>query len=437
MERGPPEDVDRGVGRGLGEADLAGARPGGERLGLDARSGRRSTTRTCGRQAPPWQVPMPASVARLSSSSSVYPAAHASLEVRDRDAHAAADDGRRVGRRRRSVAGRSRRRRRPRPGRSARPSGPARPAARRPRSTIDGPCRDGRLRRRPRRASRRPRTRPAASPSKRTGGRSHGHDGLGQAPRPAGAQPLGGPCRSGSRSRSLPGQTGWISAAPVATTISSASTWSTPDGVRADDGRSRVDADDLDRRRRRRGPARPSALARGRRPARPAADRRRSRRPVARPGPSGPHSRRRGAAGSRPPDAARRPRPARRPSGRSGRRRRRRRPRGSSRSRPPGRGSRRVPASSPARRIATASESPARASIARPSTTIRAGSAARRLGHWRIRTPWGSNSGSGWSRAGRRRPMISISKRAAVGRPATPGRPARTRARCDALTWWP
>ncbi len=31
------------------------------------------------------------------------------------------------------------------------------------------------------------------------------------------------------------------------------------------------------------------------------------------------------------------------------------------------------------------------------------------LGHWRIRRPWGSNSGSGWSRAGRRRPMISTS----------------------------
>ena len=32
------------------------------------------------------------------------------------------------------------------------------------------------------------------------------------------------------------------------------------------------------------------------------------------------------------------------------------------------------------------------------------------LGHWRIRRPCGSNSGSGWSRAGHRRPMISISK---------------------------
>ncbi len=35
---------------------------------------------------------------------------------------------------------------------------------------------------------------------------------------------------------------------------------------------------------------------------------------------------------------------------------------------------------------------------------------SRRLGHARIRRPCGSNSGSGWIRAGRRRPMISISK---------------------------
>ena len=43
------------------------------------------------------------------------------------------------------------------------------------------------------------------------------------------------------------------------------------------------------------------------------------------------------------------------------------------------------------------------------------GAAASALGHWRIRRPCGSNSGSGWSRAGRRRPMISISN------PAPPG----------------
>ena len=34
---------------------------------------------------------------------------------------------------------------------------------------------------------------------------------------------------------------------------------------------------------------------------------------------------------------------------------------------------------------------------------------SRSIGHWRIRSPAGSNSGSRWMRAGRRRPMISIS----------------------------
>ena len=41
---------------------------------------------------------------------------------------------------------------------------------------------------------------------------------------------------------------------------------------------------------------------------------------------------------------------------------------------------------------------------------IDGGRCRRSIGHWRIRVPAGSNSGSGWSRAGRRRPMISISK---------------------------
>ena len=44
-----------------------------------------------------------------------------------------------------------------------------------------------------------------------------------------------------------------------------------------------------------------------------------------------------------------------------------------------------------------------------------AGDLGRCVGHWRIRRPCGSKSGSGWSRAGRRRPMISIS------RPLPPG----------------
>ena len=59
------------------------------------------------------------------------------------------------------------------------------------------------------------------------------------------------------------------------------------------------------------------------------------------------------------------------------------------------------------------------------------------VGHWRIRAPVGSNSGSGWSRAGRRRPMISISN------PAPPGPSGVARAvgtypsAIDCLTWWP
>ncbi len=58
----------------------------------------------------------------------------------------------------------------------------------------------------------------------------------------------------------------------------------------------------------------------------------------------------------------------------------------------------------------------------RPSTTIRpaagVGPGRRRadvVGHWRIRVPSGSKHGRGWRRAGRRRPMISISK------PSPPG----------------
>ena len=48
------------------------------------------------------------------------------------------------------------------------------------------------------------------------------------------------------------------------------------------------------------------------------------------------------------------------------------------------------------------------ASTARPRVVAYA--AVRPARSRRIRTPCGSNSGSGWSRAGRRRPMISISK---------------------------
>ena len=39
----------------------------------------------------------------------------------------------------------------------------------------------------------------------------------------------------------------------------------------------------------------------------------------------------------------------------------------------------------------------------------------RSIGHWRIRVPSGSTRGCGWIRAGRRRPMISISSPLAPG----------------------
>ena len=92
----------------------------------------------------------------------------------------------------------------------------------------------------------------------------------------------------------------------------------------------------------------------------------------------------------------------------------RRRPRrGSCRSRRPGRGSRPGPAFRPSggsrsRRVAGLE----RDRVAVDDDVAGIGRRDRALGHWRIRRPWGSNSGSGWSRAGRRRPMISISKSA-------------------------
>ncbi len=73
----------------------------------------------------------------------------------------------------------------------------------------------------------------------------------------------------------------------------------------------------------------------------------------------------------------------------------------------------------PDRRIAIATESPA-ANGDRPTVDDDASrfDEPRRsgaLGHWRILVLAGSNKGSGWRRAGRRRPMISISK------PSPPG----------------
>src|SRR6185369_16616450 len=65
----------------------------------------------------------------------------------------------------------------------------------------------------------------------------------------------------------------------------------------------------------------------------------------------------------------------------------------------------------------------------------------RGLGHWRIRVPAGSNSGSGWRRAGRRRPMISISNLPSAASspspPAVASRDGTYPSAIDRLTWWP
>ena len=92
-----------------------------------------------------------------------------------------------------------------------------------------------------RRSRRRSRGR-RSSPSKRTGGR------LTVTVRPRSTRRRGGarrPARSRSRRNPLPGQTGWISAEPVATTISFASRWSIPPGTRATIDGAGVDPDDL------------------------------------------------------------------------------------------------------------------------------------------------------------------------------------------------
>ena len=267
-----------------------------------------------------------------------------------------------------------------------------------------------------------------------------------------------------SPSRSLPGQTGWSSAAPVATTTCSASTCSTRVRRPGDDGRARIDPDDLD------------AVRSGQRGhARMPPPRRRSRRArahVARPGRRA-VSRPSGVAGSRRSDAVpRASRVAPRP-GRSARRRCRPRSRGSCRNRRPGTGCRRDRALRPRARshgdrVALSSldrptvdddltlnhplpseiplgpfdprhrwaqagcQQATRARTGRhpahrrylshdpglgnPGRTVPAESWVRcghdgpdRPGHARIRSPCGSKSGSGWSRAGRRRPMISTS----------------------------
>ena len=229
MERGPPEDVDRGVGGGLREADLAGARAGRERLGLDAGPGGDpgADVRQAGAALAGADARERRALEQLQLGVAGGPRV---VEVPDRDAHAAADDGRRVGRRRRErMVGRRVADHLDRDGRAGHP----RQHVPRRQAEVDdrrsGPRWSTRRRPRPRTTT--ARTRPAASPSKRTGARSTVTTGSGRATPAARSRSAARAVRIPARS--LPGQTGWISAAPVATTISSASTWSTPDGVRA------------------------------------------------------------------------------------------------------------------------------------------------------------------------------------------------------------
>ena len=358
---------------------------------------------------------MPASVARLSSSSSVKPAAHAASRSPTVDAHAAGRR-RRVGRRRREGLARRPRRRR-------RVDGPGPPAIRarrsrgaRPRSTIavsrgvvgSSPSSSAVTTAvtRPIGVALEPDELPAATVT----------TALGAASTPAALERAWPPrARSAIPASSLPGQTGWISAAPVATTISSRLDVEHPVRRPGDDGRAGVDRRRPRRRRPRRGRSAPSRAAAAAAAAVAAADDATStstwtsldrRRRAASALDHGEWRHRLGRV------AVDRPCPAGPRSGRSGRRRRRRPRRGSSRSRRRGRASRRDPA--PRRRGGSRSRPsrPARArwAVRRRRSAPPAPVASVRLGHWRIRRPCGSNSGSGWSRAGRRRPMISISK---------------------------
>ena len=383
MERRPAECVDVRVGRGLGERDLARGRAGGERLGHvagpggDPRRGRAAGTRR------PGTCRDTRGVERLSSSSSVKPRSHASArsptvvpmqgQTTPSVGGAAGAGSSAAARRRRSpdVAGH-----------------PGEDVARRQAEAEDhGVGRRGGLGRRSV-VRRHDRADPAGGvafesdrrPSTRAGRRR------GAAFRPrrpsqidaGGVQPLRR-ARGQEPGSSLPGQTGWISAAPVATTISCG-----------------VDVEHPGRRPRRRW----SARRRCRRPRRRAARRgpgrlpgrlrvggRAAGRPIpaddrdVRPRRAGPRSPAGGVAGGRTPttgsgggrrpDAARRPGRAAPRSGTSARTRCRRLRRGSSRSRRPGRASRRAPAPRPARRIAIATESPGSNATGRPSTTIR------------------------------------------------------------------
>ncbi len=236
VERRPPEGVDVDVGGGLGKGDLARRRAGGERAPGPRRSAPRSRRGRSGRHAPPWQVPRQAWLARLRSSSSVKPRSQAawrsatvvpmqpqttpSVGAGGSGSVAAASPTTRTGTSPAIRASRSR---------GARPS---------PRTTVSAgvvvvaPVAGS--------AVMTARTRPS-TPSKRTsrpatlvaGTPSGGSPTATVRPRSTPAAWSFSAARAVTSPASrLPGQTGWISAAPVATTISCAWTWSIPRSVR-------------------------------------------------------------------------------------------------------------------------------------------------------------------------------------------------------------
>ncbi len=293
--------------------------------------------RTCGRQAAPWQVPVPASVARLTSSRSWKPRSQTDVEIGDGGAGAAADDA--LGRRRRQVAGAGR------VADHAHGEAGALPgqAVARVQAEIEhdgvglvatlgavAAADDDRahhaLALEPHRAGRRPPPAPS---------------------RPAAARPP--PASAAARAvhqpaSSLPGQTGCSSAAPVAITTSPAWTCSIPSGRRTTGAG----------RRRCRPPPSPSRASTSSTvaPVGPRRLRRRHARPGPRPTTTTSQCTCRSAAGARRrgprPPAARRGRPGAAPprrrgpaSGSCARRRRRRSRTGSAGSRRPGRACRR------------------------------------------------------------------------------------------------
>jgi hypothetical protein len=192
--------------------------------------------RTWGRHAPPWHVPRQAWLARLSSSSSVNPFDHASSRsatVVPMHGHTTPSDG--GGGSGESSAAAPNTESGTSPAIRASTSRGARPSPRmtvRAEVVVSTPVASSTVTT--------ARTRPS-SPSNRTSRPSTAVAGTRAGTAPiATASPRGTPvaCRCSAalavtRPRSpLPGHTGWISAAPVATMTSSASTWSIPVWVR-------------------------------------------------------------------------------------------------------------------------------------------------------------------------------------------------------------